>query len=46
MIGGGLFQRFPILFEVPPDLEILMWLPIKSPELVSVFIEASKNFSQ
>ena len=33
--------RFPILFEVPPELEILMRLP----ELVSVFIEASKNLS-
>jgi hypothetical protein len=36
--------RFPILFDVPPELEILMRLPPKSPELVSVFTEASKNF--
>jgi hypothetical protein len=35
--------RFPILFELPPELEILMRLSVKSPELVSVFIEASKN---
>ncbi len=35
---------FPILFEVPTVLEILRWLPIKSPELVSVFIEASKKY--
>ncbi len=26
--------RFPILFEVPPEFEILMRLPVKSPELV------------
>jgi hypothetical protein len=38
--------RFPILFEVPPELEILMRLPVKSPELVSVFIEASKNLKK
>jgi hypothetical protein len=25
--------RFAILFEVPPELEILMLLPVKSPEL-------------
>jgi hypothetical protein len=36
--------RFPILFEELPVLEILMRLPVKSPELVSVFTEASKNF--
>jgi hypothetical protein len=37
--------RFPLLFEpeVPPEFEILMQLPVKSPELGSVFIEASKN---
>jgi hypothetical protein len=35
--------RFPTLFEVSPELKILMRLPVKSPELVSVFIEASKN---
>ncbi len=29
---------------MPPELEILMWLPVKSPELVSFFIEASRNF--
>jgi hypothetical protein len=37
--------RFPILFELPPELKILMQLPEKSPELVSVFIESSKSFS-
>jgi hypothetical protein len=35
--------KFPVLFNVPPELENLMWLPVKSPELASVFIEASKN---
>jgi hypothetical protein len=35
--------RFTVLCEVPPELEILMRLPVKSPELVSVFIEASRN---
>ncbi len=30
--------RFPILFEVPPGLEILMGLPVKSPELVPVSV--------
>jgi hypothetical protein len=47
MFGCRLFLkaelRFPIFFEVPPKLEILMQLPVKPPELVSVFIEASKN---
>jgi hypothetical protein len=28
---------------VPPDLEILMQLPVKSAELVSVYLEASLN---
>ncbi len=34
-------MRFPIRFDVLPELEILMRLPIKSPELVfsKLFIE-------
>jgi hypothetical protein len=36
--------RFPIPFEGAPVLEILMRLPVKSLELVSVYIEASRNF--
>jgi hypothetical protein len=46
MMAVGFFKGWievPILFEVLPELEILIWLPVKSPELVSVFIEASKN---
>jgi hypothetical protein len=40
----GLFESYcTILFEMPPELEILKQLPVKSPELVSVFIEASRN---
>jgi hypothetical protein len=37
--------RFPILLGVLPELEILMLLPapVKSPQLVSVFIEPSRN---
>jgi hypothetical protein len=35
--------RSTILFEVPPEFEILMQLPVKSPELVGIFVEASKN---
>jgi hypothetical protein len=31
---------FPFLFEVPPEMDNLMRLPVKSPELVIVFIEA------
>ncbi len=35
--------RFPVPFEGPPVLEILMRIPVKSLELISVFIEASRN---
>ncbi len=38
--------RFPILFEMPSELDILIRLPVKYPELVSVFIEAGKYFSK
>ncbi len=40
--------RFPVLFEVPPELEILMGLPVKSSELLSVFkgkARIKKHFS-
>jgi hypothetical protein len=46
MIGVGFSKaelRLSILLEVPPELEILMRLPIKSIELGIVFTEASKN---
>ncbi len=35
--------RFPNLYEVLAELEILMRLPVKSSELISVFQEASRN---
>jgi hypothetical protein len=50
MICCRLFQKLnwglQFFFEMPPELEILMRLPVKSPELVSVFIEASRNFEK
>ncbi len=36
--------RFPILFEVPPEVEILMRLPVKSPELLSVSLKQAKTY--
>ncbi len=35
--------RFPNLYEVPAELEIMMRLPVKYPAFVSVFIEARRN---